>query len=362
MKITKTLLTLIALSVLIYSCSSDDGNTNGNEQLADEQNQLEEAPVPLANINSDISIDGAAKNQGTPPAPNSNINLEIDSGQAEAFQSSGFNLKFSTSETNIAGAYLLFKDSDNNTASDYFDIPVSSFKTNKSDNTKSDKSLKRGPLSKNNNLVDGEYEIDVDFGSSFPPGKFCADLCIYDEQNNISQIVTVCIEVEAWGGNAEIAGEWVFDRYLEDAIEKREVVCENEETITADYYLEDELTWTLVLNENGNYYESYKGFYKQLNIEATRNSCTAEYENSSEEDSKYSGNWAYNEDKKTLTIIDFKFEDFLNASNNKTYENGAIYFDGENVTASIINGELVISDTYTEIDQTYTDTYVFKRK
>ncbi len=362
MKLFKTLFTLTIFSILVYSCSSDDGNTNENDQLANEQNQLEEAPVPIANLNSDIFIEGASKNQGTPPAPNSNINLEIGSDKAEAFQSSGFNLKFSTSETNIAGAYLLFKDSDNNNASDYFDIPVSSLQTNKSVNTKGKKSLKKNLLSKSNSLIDGEYEIDVDFTDAFPPGKFCADLCIYDEQNNISQIVTVCIEVEAWGGNAAIAGEWIFDRYEDDAIEQTEVVCENEETLTVDYNLEEELAWTLVLSEDGNYYETYKGFDKELNIEATRNSCTAVYENKDDEDIKYSGNWAYNEDKKTLTIIDFKFEDFLSPTNNITYENGSIYFDGENVTASIISGELVIKDTFTELDKTYTDTYIFKKK
>ncbi|TGV03029.1 hypothetical protein [Flavivirga rizhaonensis] len=360
MKIFKPLFTLIVFSILVYSCSSDDNNNdNGNEQLANEQNQLEEIPVPLANLNSDISIDGATKNQGTPPAPNSNINLEISSDKAEAFQSFGFNLKFSTVEANVAGAYLLFKDSDNNNASDYFDIPVSSFKTNKS--IKSNKS--RGPLKKSSKtLIDDEYEIDVDFGNSFPPGKFCADLCIYDSENNISQIVTVCIEVEAWGGNAAITGEWVFDRSLDDNEndEKTEVTCENEETIIVDEHI-GETTWTLVLNENGSYYETYKGTFQYLDYKATVTSCTAEYTNK-EEDEKYSGNWAYNEEKETLTIIDFKFEDFLDSSNNETNENGDIYFDGENVTASIVNGELVITGTYTEAGQTYTDTSIFKRK
>ncbi|MDO5969927.1 hypothetical protein Q4Q35_08905 [Flavivirga aquimarina] len=124
-------------------------------------------------MNSDISIDGATQNQGTPPAPNSNLNLELNSNQAEAFQNTGFNLKFSTTETNIAGAYLLFKDSDDNTASGHFDISVSSFNTNKSVDIKTNKSQKnRGPLKSNKTLIDGEYEIDVDLKTLSQLGSF----------------------------------------------------------------------------------------------------------------------------------------------------------------------------------------------
>ncbi|MDO5989443.1 hypothetical protein Q4Q39_18720 [Flavivirga amylovorans] len=356
MKFFKPLFTLIAFSVLFFSCSSDDDNNSGNEQLANEQNQLEEADVPIANLNSDISVVGATKNQGTPPAPNSNLNLEISSDKAEAFQNSGFNLKFSTTETNIAGAYLLFKDSDNNNASDYFDIPVSEFNTNKSSDTKN---KSRGPLKSSKTLIDGEYEIDVDFGDSFPPGKFCADLCIYDEQENISQIVTVCVEVEAWGGNAAIVGEWVLEESTDD--DKYEVTCENQQTIEVDYsmIIKDEVI--LNIESNGDFYIKEYEEYKAINTEATGADCTATYfDEIKKYDDKETGKWAYNETDKTLTLVSFKYEDFIDPKYSEDYPNGDLILESGEV--KFVDGKLVITDTYTEAGQTYTDVFTFTRK
>ncbi len=357
MKLFKTLFTLTIFSILVYSCSSDDGNTNENDQLANEQNQLEEAPVPIANLNSDISIEGASKNQGTPPAPNSNINLEIGSDKAEAFQSSGFNLKFSTSETNIAGAYLLFKDSDNNNASDYFDIPVSSLNTNKSSDTKN---KSRGPLKSNKTLIDGEYEIDVDFDSSFPPGKFCADLCIYDEQENISQIVTVCVEVEAWGGNTAIVGQWILESSEEDDY-KFEFTCDNEEIAAVDYSQTIKEDVILNIDSNGDFYVTDYEEYKDLDLEASKSSCSAVYlDEIKKYDDKETGKWAYNETDKTLTLVSFKYEDFIDTQYSEEYPNGELIFEGDKV--EIINGKLVIVETYVDGNETYVDTYTFVRK
>lgn len=364
MKFFKTLFTLTIFSILVFSCSSDDNNNDENEQLANEQNQQEEVPVPLTNLNSDISIEGATKNQGTPPAPNSNINLELDSDQAEAFQNAGFNLKFSTTETNIAGAYLLFKDSDNNTASEYFDIPVSSFNTNKSVDIKNNKSQKnRGPLKSNKTLTDGEYEIDVNFGSSFPPGQFCADLCIYDDEDNVSQIVTICVEVEAWGGNASIVGEWILEEEaIEDAEDdKYELTCDNEESIAVDYntYIIDELT--LNIESNGDFYVSDYEEYKNLNFEESKSSCSAIYSDEIiKYDDKETGKWAYNETNGTLTLVSFKYEDFIEPQYNEAYPNGELIFEGNGV--AIVDGKLVITETYTEDGVTYTDIYTFIKK
>ncbi|AUP81021.1 hypothetical protein [Flavivirga eckloniae] len=345
MKIFKTLFVLTVFSILAYSCSSDDDNNGGSEQLANEQNQLEEIPVPLDNLNSDISIEGAAKKSGTPGQPNSTMNLEIDSNKAEAFQSTGFNLKFSSTETNIAGAYLVFKDTDNNNASGYFDIPVSSFNTGKSDDTKTEKSLKKNLFSKNSTaLVDGEYEIDVDFGSAFPPGKFCADLCIYDAQENISQIVTVCIEVEAWGGNASIVGEWME----EVIIEKRTISCDNNESIQVNYdkQIIDEET-IIVFESNGDFYATYKDEYQSLDYLKSKESCAAVYEDEIEKaDEKATGKWAYNETNKTLTIVQFKFEDFITPEESENFPNGDLAFDSDNVKVEITNGKLVLTETY----------------
>ncbi|GAA3652619.1 hypothetical protein [Flavivirga jejuensis] len=359
MKILKIALLLTIISCLTYSCSKDDDSTN--ENLANQQNELEEANIPLEDLNSGISIEGATKNTGTPPQPTGDVNIEISSDKVEAFQKAGFNLKFSTTETDIAGAYLLFKDSDNNTASDYFDIPVSELTTyNKSGDTKGNKSSKRNLLFKSNNkLEDGEYEIDVNFGDSFPPGKFCADLCIYDQENNISQIVTVCVEVEAWGGNASIVGEWLLEENSFD--NKLTLDCENEETIEVDHSQIIKEEFIFNVDSNGDFYITSYEEYKFLDYEASSNNCSATYSDDIEKYSdKETGKWAYNETNNTLTLVSFKYEDFIEPQYSGDYPNGYLLYEGDKV--EVIGGKLVITETYTDGDETYTYIYTFVRK
>lgn len=363
MKTIKTLFILILFSIATYSCSSDSDNkdSGGNDELANTQNETENAIIAVDNLNSDINIVGATKNNGTPPTPNSNINLQVDSGTKEAHQKSGFNLKFSTTETNIAGAYLQFKDIDDNNASNYFDIPMSSFLTGKSSNTKIKTSSKSFGSSKgNSNMMDEEFQIDIDFGDAFPAGQFCGTLCIYDSSNNISQAVTVCVEVEAWGGNSSIVGEWI----LEDADDEdytEQVSCSNGQSIEVSY---DEIIveeFLFVIESNGNFQlDSYEE-YKALDWEATSDNCTATYSNDIQKyDDRETGKWAYNEDSKTLTLISFKYEDFIEPQYNEDYPNGELIFEGDKV--EIINGKLVITETYVDGNETYTDVYTFKRK
>ena len=111
MKTIKTLFILAIFSIATYSCSSDSENNDngGDDELSNMQNETENSAIEVDKLSSAITIAGATKNNGAPPAPNSNINLQVDSNNAEAHQKSGFNLKFSTSETNIAGAYYSLK-------------------------------------------------------------------------------------------------------------------------------------------------------------------------------------------------------------------------------------------------------------
>ena len=362
MKILKNLLlTSFGLALFFYSCSSDSSGDSGeNKELADQQNETENRTIPLSELLSGISIDGASTNMGTPPASTNNIDFQINTTTQEAFQSNGFRISFNSNDS-FSGAYILLQDSDGNKADSYFEIPLSAITTNKGTSPKK-KSRKHSKTQKSNLLTEDEFEIEVDFNNSIAPGQFCYEVCLYDDNNNISVIQTICVEIEAWGGNAEIVGEWVFDRFAEGGEDELEDInCDNGVTISLPYYKENEVL-TLALNQDGSYYETLKGYDETLDSQATRSSCTATYSDRSDYDDKYSGNWAYNEDKETLTVIGFKYEDFLNPLNNEDYSDGLLYFDGDGVTAEVISGELVITDTYTELQNTYTDVYIFKRK
>ncbi len=357
MKFFKSTILIATLACFTFSCSSNDDSSSDSkdDDLAQEQNETENRVIPTSELESGIRIDGSTSKPGTPPSPNGKLDFQINTEKQEAFQEAGLDIKFSTLD-NIQGVYILFQDSDGNKLDSYLDVPLSALEGK----TASKKHKK--VLQQNKTFTENEYTIDVDFDNILP-GTFCYEICLYDENNNISAIEEICIEVEAWGGNSDIVGEWIFDRYDgegSDENDDTDIDCENGDTIIVSYVGEEDETWVLVLNADGSYYETYKGSEEYLNYEATQANCSAVYDESNYDD-KYSGKWAYNEDKQTLTIIDFKYENLLDSSDNETYENGSVYFDGTNTKARVISGELVITDSYSEGDDSYSDTYIFKR-
>ncbi|CAN1515048.1 hypothetical protein MCETHM1_00912 [Flavobacteriaceae bacterium] len=354
MKIVKFTSILTFIAFLTFSCSKDDTSDNSlNTELANQQNELENKFVTLENLNSGISIEGATKKTATPPQPNSNINLNVSSNTIEGLQKSGFNLSFTSTETNIAGAYLQFKDANGNFSTSYFDIPLASLKQSKKSNVKK-------PLTSNKTVIEKKsYLINVDFTDLIPAGKFCGVLCIYDSANNISQPVTVCIEVESWGGNAELVGEWVLE--TSDYNETNTIYCANGTNIKVPYEQVVNEYLSLKLTETGSFEFNDRSEYKNLDYDASNNSCSAVFEKDSNKyESIHNGQWAYNEDSKKLTLVSFSYLDILEPQYNEIYPNGELIIDA--VTVSVINSKLVIVDTYIENGETFTFTYTFKRK
>jgi hypothetical protein len=354
MKILKITSILTVIAFLTFSCSKDDASDNSvNTDLANQQNELENQFVPLVNLNAGISIEGATKKTTTSPKPNSNINLSVSSNTIQGLQKSGFNLSFTSTETNIAGAYLQFKDAQGNFSTSYFDIPLASLKQNKKSNTK-------GRLSSNKTTTQEEiYQINVDFTDLIPAGKFCGVICIYDSENNISQPVSVCVEVESWGGNNEIAGEWVLEST--DYNETTTINCANGTNIEVPYEQVVNDYLSLKLTETGSFEFNDRSEFKNLDYNASSNSCSAVFEKDSNKyESIHNGQWAYNEDSKKLTLVSFSYLDILEPQYNEIYPNGELIIDA--VTVSVINSKLVIVDTYIENGETFTDTYTFKRK
>lgn len=360
MKIFKLTLITLTFCFLTYSCSSDDGaGTNGGDTaLANEQNEQEEKSIAVSSLESGIAIEGATKNSGTPPQPNSNINLNVADSQFGAVQNTGFNLKFSTTETEVAGAYIQFTDTDNNAALNYFDIPVSNFEQARRSKTKS---TTRRSFSKNIvSNVDGDYQIDIDFNDAFPPGKFCGVLCIYDSQNNISQPITICVEVEAWGGNASLVGTWVESDVSEDD-DTTQVTCNNDSQINVQYdqIIKEEVIATF--SANGNFEVTINEEYKMLDYNATADNCSATYSDEVTQDNhKEIGKWAYNEEDNTLSIVAFSFIDIINPAASEEFPDGELLLQSAKVQ---LNGNtLVLTETTIEQGETYTEVITLIRK
>ncbi len=347
----KTLILLVATTgLLLGSCSSDDSSTDGaNTGLAAVQNAAEEIPVPLTTIESGIDIDGALKIKEAAPTPNSSLEFKLESIQQEAFQKSGLDINFSA-DGDIAGAYIQFKDVDGNASDSYFDIPASAFGSEGGRGRKQLDLKKQLRLGKEisqdiDGLDDSGSTINLDF-DGVPAGKFCYDICLYDEAGQIYIVQEVCVTVEAWGGNNSIVGEWILDREEivgEEEEEKASITCEDGTSFEADYEITETVNKVeFVLNEDGSYYEVYDFKYRGINFMESKSKCEAIYGEAVSQNEKYSGNWAFNEEENTLTVVDFKVEDFNDALENEEYKYGELYLEGVNV--EVVNDELVITD------------------
>lgn len=347
----KYLLKTLALSTLsgfvLIACSSDDdsGSSEGSG-LANIQNATEDQPIALNVLDSGIIIEGAEKIEGDAPVPNSQLEFTLSNTSQEAFQESGLNIEFSSQES-FAGAFIQFKDVDGNKSGNYFDIPAAAFNTEENFGRKN--LISRKSISSIANVFNVDITpeeptntINIDF-NAIPAGTFCYDICLYDDENNIFVVQEVCVTVEAWGGNDAIVGNWVFDRaeggfFDDDFI----LTCDNEETISVREGNEVKNIHEFNLNADGTYFEEYDDEFFPLNFTESRAQCAEIFQGELEQgQERYSGNWAYNEEDSTLTVIDFLFEDLLDDISSETFENGELYFEG--VTAEIINGQLVLS-------------------
>lgn len=344
-KLNFLLALMVAFGFVFSSCSDDENGPalTEEEQLANEQNAAEEDKIPVSTLSEGIIIEGATINDGTPPTPNSDLNFNLSTDKQEAFQGSGFTILFTSTDA-IEGAYIVFKDVDGTASDSYFDVPYTSFNGGRI----SKKTKKSNVLSLSNSRVteDG-IEIDIDFGAEIPAGQFCYDICLYDAANNVSQAQTVCVTVEAWGGNASIVGEWIFDRYEPADIEENNIdtlYCTNDNTLVYDYSTSEiRSEWTFALNQDGSYFELYDDVYKELDYQKSITDCELIYSEEQSEQDKYSGFWAFNEEDQSLTVVDFKYEDLLDPLQNEEYEDGSVYLEG--VKAEVINDQLVLTDS-----------------
>ncbi len=341
----------------ITSCGDDDPGVDPNIEIANAQNLTEERSIPVSELSQGVSISGGTKQSGSAPAPTGTLDFQIGSNSQEAFQGTGFDITFSSND-DIAGAYIQLLDVDGTKVEGYFDVPADKFSTNG----------RRGPGTKSSSVgrrtAEGDLLINVDFDQVIEPGQFCYEICIYDAIGNISVVEQVCVEVEAWGGNASIVGEWIFDRSAPDDEDNdlTTVECQGGQLLQDVLYskvLRDD--WIFVLNADGSYYEEYFVEEEILDEQQSSATCTAVYaEATVTEDDTYLGFWAFNETDETLTVVDFEHQDRLDPNNNEVYDDGQLYFEG--VKAEVINGELVLTEVDIEDGVEVEYKVFFKRK
>ncbi|UZO80745.1 hypothetical protein NBT05_17630 [Aquimarina sp. ERC-38] len=324
----KTLLCLTMSAFLtVISCGDDADNVDQDLENA----ALEDVALEASDVLSNLIIEGAEKKAGSAPAPTGTASFTIATKKQSAFQKNGFDIELQAPE-NYAGAYLVVKD-ESGVASGYFDIPKGANFRNKAKTSKKRNFLKSSIQKMDENTI----EIDVDF-NDVPPGQFCYLLCIYTEDGAVSEPSEICVEVEAWGGNSAIIGEWAFQKStynyddendidevgVEDC-DERTVFCDNEEEIIVEKaYCDTTIFGDLTFKEDGTYIFVDQTKFKNLDYEATRENCEARYEEEGIENTTSIGNWAYNEEENILTLVEFTY---IEDDEEETYTDGELLFN-----------------------------------
>ena len=218
----------LALVMLLAACSKDDEGpttiTTTNPQ--DSTINVVEQPKPTISATDPQAVsdalrftDGTTKMPGTPPAP-TNSGLTLYKGDSITQMMNGRKSAISLSidnnnNTEIAGYYLKVQG-----FADYYTIPVT--KTN--GGRQSLQALLSGKmmasLSRNNggriDSTGGTPYLPIEVPASIQPGIFCVSYCVYDAQNNISNIVERCIEVVQLGGGQEanflVQNGWKYEK------------------------------------------------------------------------------------------------------------------------------------------------------
>lgn len=349
MKKINTLVAVLVAAFFMVSCGKDDAPASNapKEELKDDPS--ESLPIPLSILENDISIKGAKKVQGMPPPPSGIVDFKLDAKTPMGIQKTGFDIQF-TSSSNIAGAYVLVQTVGGEKAKSYFDIPVDSLKNN---NFIAGRFLKSSKRLNTKIAESNEFIADVNFTENLTPGEFCYEICIYDADGNVSTIEERCINVEAWGGNPSIVGNWIYDRTEPNDDELSKLYCKNGDSIEVDYTVYSKEYVELFLGVNGDYYIFYENKYKDINYEESTEKCSAVYGDEKDMKEKYIGNWSYNVKEKVVALVNFKYEDLLDPSNNKTYPEGDLVIIAE---TKLIGDELYL------IDEEEEETYIFKRK
>ncbi|MGI9546731.1 MAG: hypothetical protein ACR2MM_05815 [Flavobacteriaceae bacterium] len=318
-------LLIAALLGIFFSCASDD--VDNDTITTEEAEQLESVQLEADEVSSNVIISGANKLQGNPPSPNGAISLDVSNSTSTAFLGEGFDITLS-SDGNPVGAYIQFRSNDGIAAQEYFDVNIAANSAGKGINATFLNRLqsKSGTfLAKNEDTT-----INVDFGLEIPPGQFCYEICVYDEQGNISEPQEVCVTVESWGGKDDMDGNWVMVREErsedgqnivfetgQEACYSYTFECANGQVIEADECY-NRISGEVRINGDGSYRAVFNGTERWLDEGASYENCLATYIEETFEDIS-EGQWAFVNSNNRLTIVEYYFKGMVNGDLDEEY-------------------------------------------
>ena len=356
----KTTLALLGLLVAVFVFSSCNRNDTEDptptpdpiESLVDQQNATEKEPINLSVLEGGITVPGTKKD-GAPPAPTGKVDIQVNSTEVTALQEHGLYASFSSTDFGkVAGAYIVFKEEGGETSNSYFDIPASEFRPEgwRVGNSKSEKKgnkLTLGNNQRTNEIEDAYIPIDL---SNVPAGRFCYDICIYDTDNNISQIIEVCVEIEAWGGNSEIIGSWdlkdAIYTYGGMSVSFKDIECENGDILNLEESeVFEHFNVNMIFNEDGTWVFNIDMKEHPIDYDASYEDCSLVPGTEEGYHEKYTekGKWSYDEENNQLFLVLFESIDELEPEYSYVDEDGELLIRGD---FSINGDRLTITEEF----------------
>ena len=200
MKIYK--LKLLAVVVLFtFSCSKEETNitteTPEEDLITIAENPAEEVYMDISDVESGISIENSALVNGS-ISNATGTSFSLQSNTVSGYQEYGFDLSLQTS-TEISKIYMQLLNEDGTASENYFSIDLVS-------NT-----LPRTVAARTSSEA-VFTDLHVNFDDSIGPGRFCSYISVLYLNGVISTYEEVCVEVEAWGGNPNLVGDWEFTK------------------------------------------------------------------------------------------------------------------------------------------------------
>lgn len=363
---------LAFLMLFLTNCSKDEISVEDNKQkvlleafekepLKVNDNSQEERDIPLSIIEKGVTVKNARKINGSLPKSNTELDFEIENSQS-AFLKAGFEFEIKV-PLNYAGSYIQFQSTDGSQkSSSYFNVPLGSFSSTKKLENKSSKFIGQEIPNLNPNSTEKiKVVVRVNFKETVLPGKFCYAICIYDSEGNISFPETICVEVETWGGNNDILGNWELQK-RETTIGENVTVLNSNETkclfppesnllvcedgVSLEYFertCETSLGPQLEIKSDGTQSSISEFIAEIFDYETSKKECEELFQTDVSK-IESSGNWAYDEENKKIIFINF--------INTQTF-NGEIF--PNNLSEFGINAELIsVSSTSLIIQEIFT--------
>ena len=332
----------LALALFATSCDKKDDPVAENQDVS-----LTDANA----VTSTFNIPNAIVINGNPPFPSTDPNAPQlydpatygEDNSVATIEGGKFALDTYTENfSDVVGVYFKFKGADS-----YFDIPV-----NTSGQRRVDAGARKAENHKNrrSNVLSSSKlphtNVYIPVPEGLQSGEICAEYCVYDADNLVSNIVEICITINDLGGaGSEFLLTNIWEGVAEREYEDGQLV--DEELVGQLYTEEGTIDW-LPCNEPLNYINEYRtdeikvifssngtvqatGTYYDKYVDYGSTNCeTGVVYTSSTDTETQTGVWSYDQATKNLTMY-FEY----------TYE-GEVDIEVSEFKAELVNGNLLL--------------------